>query len=111
MSKFGCSLCTYVTTQKKNVERHINRKNKCSDGVAEIIMIPVEIACKYCNKSFASLCNLNRHMHICKVKKEQEIEKEANSIKQIEIKQIEKILTINTIENFMYILQEREIFS
>ena len=92
MSEFSCSVCQYTSDTKKSVKRHIDAK--CVR--AEIIEIPIDINCEYCTKSFTTIPNLKKHLKICKIKKDQAIKK------QLEAKQI------TTIDNFMYILQERE---
>ncbi len=66
--EFGCSKCSYISFKKENVTRHINRKNKCGTEL-EIIEIPIEIKCKYCNKIFSSSTSLFKHQNKnCKAK-------------------------------------------
>jgi len=69
MSKYKCSLCDYVSDIKKSIEKHINNKTLCGEGVAEILEIPTEIKCDHCNKEFATRPNLTRHLKNCKTKK------------------------------------------
>jgi len=59
--KFGCSLCEYTSYKKSHVVRHINKKKSCGQGIKEIVEIPVEIMCKFCNKNFSTKENLNDH--------------------------------------------------
>ena len=91
--EFKCSLCNYTCDNKRNVQRHIDKLIKCTEGIAEIIIVSTEIKCEYCKKTFSTTPNLKKHIKICKVKKNQEV------------KQIPALIKI---DNFMYILQERE---
>ena len=84
--EFQCSDCHYESGKKENVKRHILAK--CQ--TAEIIEIPVEIKCEYCKKTYATSTSLSRHLKTCREKNK----------KQIPV--------LNKIDNFMYILQERE---
>lgn len=72
MSKFSCSLCNYTSTFKSNINNHINRQNKCSEGIAEILEQKDKTICEYCNKTFSTVPNLNRHLKLCKVKKQKQ---------------------------------------
>ena len=58
MTEFGCSVCGYVSSKKQNIIKHFNRKNSCGDGIREILIIPIEIKCKFCNKNFSTKQNL-----------------------------------------------------
>ncbi len=69
MSNFKCSLCDYTSYFRPNVKSHINKKNKCYEGIPEIIEIHTEIICEHCKKSYASKPNLIKHQKICKNKK------------------------------------------
>ena len=60
--EFSCSVCGYTSTQKEHILTHINRKKSCGPGIKEIVEIPVEIICKYCNKKFATSRTLERHL-------------------------------------------------
>lgn len=73
MSKYSCSVCDYTNMYKMNVQRHINRKNKCGDDL-HIIEIPTEIKCEYCEKMFSNLSSLNKHLKTCKNKDSEIIE-------------------------------------
>jgi hypothetical protein len=66
---FGCSLCNYTTSLKHNANLHINKKNKCGEGVSVITELKIDISCEFCKKSFATKRNLGKHLGICKVKK------------------------------------------
>lgn len=65
---FKCSSCDYQLYFKINVEKHITKKNKCSDNVLTVVMLETEIKCDHCNKFFSSMANKTRHLKICKVK-------------------------------------------
>jgi len=77
--EFSCSVCQYTSTKKSSVTRHINKKLSCGSGQKEIIEIPIEIKCEYCNKKFSTIHNLTRHKkEFCKQKdkaKDEEIAK------------------------------------
>ncbi len=74
MSKYSCSICDYTNMYKMNVQRHINKKNKCGDNPS-IVEIPVEIKCEHCEKSFSNLNCLNKHLkNACKNKDSEIIE-------------------------------------
>ena len=50
--EFSCSECNYTSDCKRNLKRHISRKNKCSENVnVHIIEIPIEIIYEFCNKN------------------------------------------------------------
>jgi hypothetical protein len=97
--EFGCSICRYTSSHKQNVITHINRKKSCGIGVKEIIEIPIKINCEYCNKNFASLTNLTRHIkNNCKEKdriKDEEIKKLKDHVKELEKKQSTTNITNN----------------
>ncbi len=67
--EFKCSGCDYTNDTKKNVIRHINRKNKCGDGILDVIDVPINNNCEYCKKSFITKPSMKRHLKTCKVKK------------------------------------------
>ena len=94
--EFGCSICDYISPLKVNVQKHIIKLNKCGEN-PEVIEIPTEIKCEQCSKLFTTRPNLRKHSKICKEIKKQLIKEE-----------IENKLSITKIDNFMYILQERE---
>jgi hypothetical protein len=108
--EFGCSVCEYTSNRKSCVQQHINKKQSCGIGTKEIIEIPVDIKCEFCNKKFAILMSLKRHQkNNCKLKdkvKDDEIKKlkQENEILKSKNRQITNIEKYNS----MYILQERE---
>ncbi len=123
---FGCSGCDYTSCNKHCIIRHMIRKIKCSEGSLNIIDIPLNINCEYCNKNFNTVPSMKRHLITCKIKKyklETENKKLKNKILEIEKeasidnKKLEtKLLKVNNYvdyehvvhENYIYILQERE---
>jgi hypothetical protein len=79
--EFGCSVCEYVSCKKENVTRHISKIKICGPGKREVVEIPVDIKCKWCNKDFSSHTSMIRHeKNSCKYKNEilQKQLKEAN---------------------------------
>lgn len=116
--KFACSICNYQSSVKVNVERHINKINKCGEGIAELIEIPIEISCEYCNKLFNTESSMKRHLKICKIKEIHEVDKKDNEIKLLKqkLEEMSRQLTLksnttsstSSISNFIYLLQERE---
>ena len=74
--EFRCSICNYTSDRRQNVERHINRKTKCGDGISHILELPIEISCEFCNKTFTQKRTLARHQQdSCKLKLIKENEK------------------------------------
>jgi len=100
--EFQCSLCNYQSKVKSSIRRHINKQIKCSNGDAEILEIPVEINCDFCQKTFTTEPSMKRHIKTCKVKITEELQ---NELEEAKAKQIP---IIESIDNFLYILQERE---
>ncbi len=94
--EFGCSICQYTSSQKNHIIRHINKVKSCGSGIKDIIEIPIDITCEYCNKSFSTKKSLKDHQkNNCKAK---------DNIKDARIKELEEELhkrpTINnTINN------------
>jgi uncharacterized protein VirK/YbjX len=67
--EFGCSVCEYTSEQKRHVIRHINKNKSCGNGIKEIIEIPIDIICEYCNKEFSIKETLKVHIkNYCKYK-------------------------------------------
>jgi hypothetical protein len=95
--EFGCSVCEYTSSQKINVTRHINKVNSCGPGLKEIIQIPIDITCEYCNKKFSTKKNLKEHQKdSCKFKdsaKDEEIKKLKEELRKA------KMVTINNNNN------------
>ena len=82
--EFSCSVCGYISCKKDNVVNHINRKKSCGPGIREIVEIPIEIICEFCNKNFLTKQNLTIHIkNHCKHK---------DSTKDARIKELEEKL-------------------
>ena len=105
--EFACSVCHYTSSQKQHIIKHTNRKKSCGIGNKEIVEIPIEIECEFCDKKFSSKKYLQEHLkHACKYKdiaKDEEIKrlkKELNNSKQITINNNNNIIIIvNNYEN------------
>jgi hypothetical protein len=93
MPDFKCSLCGYKSGLKNNVQRHIDKQTKCTDGIPEIIEIITQYNCEYCEKNMTTSRSLDRHLKTCKVKKSN-IEKELN-IEKEKVKELEKKLAVS----------------
>lgn len=81
--EFKCSTCDYTSSFKVSIERHLKKQKKCSEN-AYIIEVPIDIICDYCNKSYKTKEVLNKHIKICKSKKnniELELEMELAELK------------------------------
>lgn len=60
VKRLECSICSYTTIRKYNLERHIKTHDvKVGDH---------SLVCSYCNRSFVSIYNLNKHQLNCKYK-------------------------------------------
>jgi hypothetical protein len=88
--KFSCSVCSYTSFRKNDVEKHFNKKNKCGNGIPEIIEIPVDIKCEFCNKLFTTNSSMKRHIKTCKIN---------DKIKELEDKLAQKSNIITIIDN------------
>jgi len=78
--EFQCSICLYTSDRKEHIQKHINNKNKCGEGIPVILEISIEVICDYCNKTFTTRPNLKKHLKKCKIKKA-EIEEELQKLK------------------------------
>ena len=79
--EFKCSECGHICELKQNIERHI--QTKCKN--AEILKVPDDIHCEYCNKSFTTWNNMKKHIKICKEKIKQ-LKSEPSNIEIKELK-------------------------
>ena len=73
MTAYKCSGCEYTSELKMNVERHINKLNKCSEEKLMINVINGIINCTYCNKEFTTQTILHKHEKNCKDKEKANI--------------------------------------
>ena len=87
--EFGCSVCEFIASDRRTIVRHINRQKSCGPGTKELIEIPMEIKCEFCNKLFMTKETLEHHAkNTCKMKdkiKDEEIKKlkeEVNFLKK-----------------------------
>jgi len=103
--EFGCSVCEYVSSKRDNVVRHTNKKKLCGQGIREVVEIPIEINCEFCNKNFLTKQNLQIHLknyckHKDRVKDEliKKLEEENRILKQ------SKNVTINNQTNYNTII-------
>jgi len=100
--EFSCSICQYTSSNKEHVIRHINRKRSCGPGMKEIIEIPIEIKCEFCNKNFANQLSLGVHIKKnCKSKVEilEKQLKQANDEKEELKKQLKSKANTTTNNN------------
>ncbi len=82
--EFACSVCQYTSDHRRHVIRHIIKKKNCGSGIREVIEIPIEIKCDFCNKTFSTRETMKEHIKkTCKHK---------DSVKDARIKELEKEL-------------------
>jgi len=87
--EFACSVCHYTSDKKEHVTRHILKKKSCGPGLKEIVEIPNEINCEYCDKNFTTLAILKKHQKdSCKSRLD--ILEEKNKRQEEKIKELEK---------------------
>ena len=97
--EFGCSVCEYTSSKKQHIINHINRKKSCGSGIKEVVEIPIEIICEFCNKNFSTKQHLSVHIkNSCKEKNK--ILLEENKKLKEKIRELEKRpTTINNTVN------------
>jgi uncharacterized C2H2 Zn-finger protein len=106
MIEYICGVCGKIFNLKGNYERHMQRKNPCTNNKYKNDMALVEIKneliddlkCIFCNEIFTRKYNLTRHMDgRCKIKM-QHIEKDKNALEILKQQDIEnKIKELHTI--------------
>lgn len=104
--EFGCSVCEYVSCIKRDVVRHINRKKSCGPGTKEIIEIPIEINCEYCNNNFSTKANLKDHQTThCKKKDAIKDTKIVELERQLRNKNVVQNTSDTEDENYIYLIK------
>lgn len=105
MTEYSCSVCGYTSLIRQHLISHLKRKKSCGNGTKEIIEIPVEIKCKFCDKPFASPISLRYHIkNSCKQKdaakdeRIKELEEELKEAKK-DTKSVTNNITNNTNNN------------
>lgn len=100
---YKCSACNYESYYKVNVEKHINRKNKCSNDKLEIHKICTIIDCDYCKLKFSSMANKNRHLKICNERSKsmriKKLEEENDELRRLTHQNVVNNTTNNTTNN------------
>lgn len=107
--EFVCSVCQYTSDHKRHVIRHISKKKSCGSGIREVIEIPIDVKCEFCEKSFATRETMKEHIRkSCKNKDDalkqriKELEKELKDAKTItnNIDNSANTININIIVNY-----------
>jgi hypothetical protein len=114
--EFGCSGCEYISYKKSHVTRHINKTKSCSSGKKEIIEIPIDINCEYCNKEFSTKQNMKDHVkNDCKQKEKilkdkiKKLEEEVKNLKETKTVNIDNsVNTTNNTTNYIFVLNNYE---
>ena len=100
---YKCSACNYESYYKVNVEKHINRKNKCSNDKLEIHKICTIIDCDYCKLKFSSMANKNRHLKTCNERSKsmriKKLEEENDNLRRLTHQNVVNNTTNNTTNN------------
>ena len=105
MTEYRCSACNYISPRKEYVQKHISRKKSCGPGAKEIIEVPIEIKCEYCNKSFSTAKTLAFHLKNSCSRKDDALKERIKKLEE-ENKLLkaskEKNVTINNNDNRVY---------
>jgi len=105
---FECPDCHQIFTRLYNLERHVNKKNKCKkvekiqEKEEEIVVEELKkFKCPYCNKLYTRNYDVTRHLKTCKSKKkaqkDEEIQRENEEIKMRKEKLNLLIIYYNTL--------------
>ena len=66
IKEFKCNKCNKVFQNNTFLSRHLNRKTPCALNEIPVITIDnVENRCQFCNKTYSSKSNLNKHQKSC----------------------------------------------
>lgn len=66
--EFACSLCTYKSSQKIDVYRHISKIKQCRLGDKHIVTLYIDVLCDLCGCSFVNTRALKHHQKTsCKI--------------------------------------------
>ena len=84
--KYTCEKCNAKFNKKSHYEQHMNRKYSCVEEEEKTEQNIKQRTCEYCQKVYANIQNLYRHLHICKQKPS-----EVHELKQIILQLNEKI--------------------
>jgi len=80
--EFGCSICEYTSKKKDNVIQHFKRKKSCGSGIKEVIEIPAEISCEFCDKNFSCATSLQYHIKNSCKEKDKVLKEEIRKLKE-----------------------------
>ena len=73
MEIFECKVCKYRNV-KCNFDKHLTEKHKRNIRNVPVILVPIGLKCKYCDKIFSHKQSMNRHEnHRCKHNTSQEL--------------------------------------
>ncbi len=103
MKEHKCELCNKIFSRKEHLTQHLNKLRKCN--------VVTDFSCGWCNVSFASNFSLSRHVNVCKVKENHDLEikekEKANELKKLLLRV--KVTDASAITcEYVYLLQERE---
>jgi hypothetical protein len=107
-----CERCGFTTQRKDGLKTHFNRITVCEPILCDVDIQTLyekiyvnekNFKCDYCDKTFSFLSGKSRHKKICKVKQQQDNEKQIQELKlkleELESKHAQTINNNNTINN------------
>ena len=93
MVNYQCANCLKEFNKKSNYTSHLNRKYSCKkieieslkyskDGssIPKEEYIEINNTCNYCNRTYSTISNLNKHLKSCKEKDKEELKEELLSL-------------------------------